>query len=172
MNREAVIARVAEVCRKADEIFKTSLSGSVSVGFFSKGTAAGFAYGGSNRVEFHEVLMGRHPEEFDTTIVHEVAHLVTFKVFPRAKQAHGPEFKRVMMMLGVANPTRCHSYDVSGLKRYNTVKRFEYKCEYGCVHTLTVRRHNAAMEGSARYLCSKHKARISFTGVSMEMKRG
>lgn len=106
------------------------------------------------------------------TIIHEVAHIVTFKVFPNAKQNHGPEFKRVMRMLGADNPTRCHSYDVSGLKRYNTVKRFEYVCEAGCVHSLSVRRHNSIVNDGKRYRCAKHAVPIKFTGVVAEIKRG
>lgn len=171
MNRDDVRFRVVELCELADKIFGTKLFGNVSVGFFSKGTAAGLAYH-NGRVEFNEVLMERHPEEFDSTIIHEVAHIVTFKVFPNAKQNHGPEFKRVMRMLGADNPTRCHSYDVSGLKRYNTVKRFEYVCEAGCVHSLSVRRHNSIVNDGKRYRCAKHAVPIKFTGVVAEIKRG
>lgn len=170
MNRDDVSFRVVELCELADKIFGTKLFGNVSVGFFSKGTAAGLAYT-NGRVEFNEVLMERHPEEFDTTIIHEVAHIVTFKVFPNAKQNHGPEFKRVMRMLGADNPTRCHSYDVSGLKRYNTVKRFEYVCEAGCVHSLTIHRHKTIESGKVRCRCAKHGTYIKFTGVVAEIKR-
>ncbi len=171
MARDDVRFRVVELCELADKIFGTKLVGNISVGFFSKGTAAGLAYH-NGRVEFNEVLMGRHPEEFDSTIIHEVAHIVTFKVFPNAKQNHGPEFKRVMKMLGAENPTSYHSYDVSGLKRYNVVKRFEYVCEAGCVHSLSVRRHNSIVNDGKRYRCAKHAVPIKFTGVVAEIKRG
>lgn len=170
MNRDDVRARVVDLCILADKIFNTKLLGNVSVGFYSKGTAAGLAHR-SGHVEFNEVLMARHPEDFDVTIIHEVAHIVTFKVFPNAKQAHGPEFKRVMRMLGVDNPTRCHSYDVSGLIRRKTVKRFEYVCEHGCTHGLTIHRHKTIESGMVRYRCAKHGTYIKFTGVVAEIKR-
>lgn len=73
---------------------------------------------------------------------------------------------------GVDNPARCHSYDVSGLKRYNTVKRFEYVCDAGCVHSLSVRRHNSIVNDGKRYRCAKHAVPIKFTGVVAEIKRG
>lgn len=44
MDRDDVRFRVVELCELADKIFGTKLFGNVSVGFFSKGTAAGLPY--------------------------------------------------------------------------------------------------------------------------------
>lgn len=84
MNRDDVCFRVVELCELADKIFGTKLFGNVAVGFFSKGTAAGRAYS-NGRVEFNEVLMERHPEEFDTTIIHRGRPHRDVQGFPERK---------------------------------------------------------------------------------------
>jgi len=53
--------------------------------------------------------------EFDRTIAHELAHVIQFRLYPRAKQAHGPEFRAIMLVLGY-NGSTYHSYSVSKAK--------------------------------------------------------
>lgn len=55
------------------------------------------------------------PEQFDETIAHELAHIVQYRIYPRAKQAHGTEFRDIMAWLGYSGCTY-HSYDSSRAK--------------------------------------------------------
>jgi len=165
MNQDQVRIRVAEVLAKAKSIWASFDGSNVSVDFFSKGSAAGLASLRSKRVSFNTVLMSRHPEDFDNTIIHEVAHLVTYQIRPNAKQAHGPEFKRIMLILG-GSPNTYHTYDVSGLKRTYAKTRYVYECSPGCTHNMTKGKHDKIVSGVI-YQCRHTGKRImknSFTG--------
>ena len=47
----------------------------------------------------------------ETTVAHEWAHLATRKVHGYGVASHGPEWKQMMINIGVP-PARCHSYKV------------------------------------------------------------
>lgn len=80
-------------------------------------------------------------------IPHEVAHLLTNFLYPRVKQAHGPEWKSVCRALG-GNPSRtCNSLEGVELKR-NKVKRYVYSNEAGDLH-LTAQQHAKCQIGYA-----------------------
>ena len=46
-------------------------------------------------------LQSNSEEVINVTVPHEVAHLVCFVLHPRAKQAHGPEWKGIMQDFGL-----------------------------------------------------------------------
>ena len=50
------------------------------------------------------------------TIAHELAHVITWKLFPRASQNHGPEFRYVMGAIGYDEATY-HRADVRAAKK-------------------------------------------------------
>lgn len=131
------------------------------VKFFSKGAVAGKAWG-DGTLEFNTVLAQRAGIEFETTIYHEVAHLVVREVYPRAKQAHGPEFRYVMSCLGKSGRTY-HSYDVSGLKRtYNkNPTKYIYSCGCG-EHELSPLLHKRMSQGQRRR-CNSCGCEIVYT---------
>ena len=54
-------------------------------------------------------------EDFNRTIVHELAHIIQFRIYPKAKQAHGVEFRGIMARLGYDGSTY-HKYSVSKAK--------------------------------------------------------
>lgn len=126
MNRIEISRTVVEVIKNANATFKTQMP-EPYIAFYTKGRAAGKAWWVENKLEFNEVLAKENSEAFKNTIIHEVAHLVTHRVFPNAKQAHGPEFKKVMRRLGgVANTY--HTYDVSTVISRKKKVRYEVKC--------------------------------------------
>ena len=55
-------------------------------------------------------------EEYIVTIVHELAHILQYRLYPKAPQAHGPEFRTIMELLGYSGRTY-HSYNVSKAKQ-------------------------------------------------------
>lgn len=81
-----------------------------------RGTTAGYAYYATNIVKFNPILLHENTDDFKTdTIPHEIAHVVSFKLYGLAGKGHGPNWKHVMRRLGVT-PTRCHSLDVTNSK--------------------------------------------------------
>jgi len=75
--------------------------------------AAGWALIYKNHIDLNQQLFEHNRQEFfNTTIPHECVHLIVSKIYPKAKQAHGPEFKEVMVSIG-ANPSTYHKMNVS-----------------------------------------------------------
>ena len=73
-------------------------------------TTAGYACYGAHSVEFSASLMWEHTEHFiKDTIPHEVAHLVTHRVYPDVKGHHNAEWYAIMLNVYGIKATRCHS---------------------------------------------------------------
>lgn len=103
----------------------------------------------------------------NNTIPHELAHIVQKVLYPRAKQAHGPEWKRIMRHVFNVEPSTYHSMDVAGLYESGVIRtrkknRHVYTCE--CTeHLITKQRHNKVLNGH-RYSCRQCRTRIVDTG--------
>lgn len=103
-------------------------------------------------VRYNLALLARNPEDFlNSTVPHETAHLVAFRVFGRRIKPHGGEWQSVMRLLG-AEPRRCHDYDVEGLQA-RRLSRYQYRCGCG-IHQLTSIRHNRVLAGQV-YRCRR-----------------
>jgi predicted SprT family Zn-dependent metalloprotease len=113
MNKEQIIELV------------NSFDPAIVVEWFEHNTIAGRAYPQLNKVAFNTKLM--HNANYSNTVLHELAHLFTAARFPNAKQAHGPEFRMIMLELG-GKPNTYHNYEVQKAKR--TLQRVVGKC--GC----------------------------------------
>ncbi len=127
MTRNDIIAMVNEIWAAANLTFALKNKAVPEVTFFSKSAVAGRAWYSEHRVEFNEILALENKETFETTIGHELAHLITDQLYPKAKQHHGPEFKHVMEAMGY-DPRTYHSYDVSSVTTRRVKTRFEYVC--------------------------------------------
>ena len=127
MTRDDVIAKVAEIWGHACKTFRIKNTTMPEVTFFSRSGVAGKAWYGLNKVEFNEILAMENSDTFETTIGHEIAHLVTNQLYPNAKQHHGPEFKHVMQTLGY-DPRTYHSYDTASVSTKRVKTRFHWEC--------------------------------------------
>ena len=78
----------------------------------NKSRIAGKAFR-SKKIEYN--LRFAEEADFETTIVHELAHIIQFIVYPYAKQAHGSEFRSIMQVMGFDGRTY-HSYNVNAAK--------------------------------------------------------
>jgi len=114
-----------------------------TIGFTVKGSNGGTANGGTWHVNFNMGLIVDNMGEYLNQVVpHEVAHLVTFAKhgheYKRTRRgsirvSHGKNFYAVMRTFGVQE-TRCHSMDISKVKRAKrNTKKFAVKCP--CCHT-------------------------------------
>lgn len=122
------------------------------VSFFDKGTTAGWAKYNIWHIDFNIEIAKRAGDAFKDTIIHEVAHMMQYLVYPHAKQAHGPEFRRICVMLGGSGSTK-HSYNADGL-RAKTVKRHVLQCVCTKTFNATTTTFNKIKESPRSYHCS------------------
>ncbi len=139
-----------------------------TVTYKTKGMTAGKAFHGENRIDINPQLFVENVEDFLTrTVPHEVAHLVAESInrarFGGAhwrgykKVGHGPLWKQIMVEFG-CEPSRCHNYDVSNVRRKTSKKSFEWWCRCGQVSfTLGPKRHAKMLaSGGTQYWLLGH----------------
>ena len=118
---QRVLARLRELYAKAEAIYGRAFV-FPSLDFKDMGRTAGRAYFLENKIRLSPTLLTDNVETFfSRTIPHEVAHLVSFKVFPHMSRYHGREWARVMKELGATDIKRTHSYDTSKVSRKRKV---------------------------------------------------
>lgn len=170
---QRVTARIKEVCRMANQLFRVDLKDLLTVEIRNCGTAAGKAscrrYGNSV-VDLTLILNAQLVNEQDVsklledTIPHEIAHLVCY-VRPELGKNHDRGWRRVCIMLG-GSGDRCHRYD---LEKARKTRKAVYNINGNPTHIgLTV--HKRIQSGAAyTTVCqqSRQRVRISptqFTG--------
>lgn len=123
-----------------------------SVNYDKGGTVAGTANYYYHAISCNSVILMENTERYITrTVPHELAHLITAKVYPETikptegkRTPHGPRWQEVMRVLGVPEDeiTRTHSYDVSNAKKDTDKSLFKYTCvDCNKAWNLTARRH-------------------------------
>ena len=125
-----------------------------------RGADAGQALPDRNMLRFNLAFFSRDPAHYLRQVVaHEVAHLVSFRIFGRNIRPHGKEWRQVMTKAFKLPATRCHSYDLSFTGRYPHI----YQC--GCPDkriNLSQIRHRRALKGVI-YLCQHCGEKLQFT---------
>jgi SprT protein len=119
---------------------------------------AGVANSYRNQIVINPKFLIEFPEQIlSRTVGHEIAHLLTDTLYPRAKRHHGPEWKYVARSINIED-TRCHSMILSEVKN----KGFQYKCP---CHTywLSSIKHRRAQYGT-NYCCPTCKQKIVWVG--------
>ena len=154
MTRDDVVAKTAQIWGYACTMFNLKIKTMPEVAFFSKSATAGRAWYQLHKVEFNEILALENTESFETTIAHEIAHLVTFQLYPNAKQHHGPEFKHVMNSLGY-DPRTYHTYDVASVSTKRVKTRYEWLCVVcGTDYQVATPTHKKMLNGGYRCKCA------------------
>ena len=119
--------------------------------------------------------LGRLLEEIVETVLeneafhelpHELAHLVSYHLYGRHGTGHGPNWKTVMITLGIA-PERCHRLDTEGLEGVKNKAKFVYTCKCGTTFTLGPVRHKKVQAGSTHYCrkCRTYLRDMSFVSA-------
>jgi predicted SprT family Zn-dependent metalloprotease len=130
---------------------------------------AGSANCNDKRISISVDYLKEHTEAIlAQTLVHEICHHYVFHYFPRAKQYHGPEFRRLMSDLGADGSTHHSMQLVNGPKRKTkTVKRYVYFTENSKKEVfLTIHQHNKQqlerkVTGHGRYLLEGEQLQFS-----------
>lgn len=150
--QERVRERTRQLLAQAAAWLRASLP-ETSIRFDLRGRAAGqarFGTRGPILIRYNPVLLKENPDDFlASTVPHEVAHVAAFIRHGAGIRPHGAEWTAIMRHLGAA-PTRCHDYDVSGLKA-RRLRELDYHC--ACrEHRLTSIRHRRVLAGQT-YVC-------------------
>ena len=172
MNRNDIILQVEKCVIDANMIFIDLNLKVPKIEFYQKGCAAGRAHmsaSGDQKCSFNEILAKENSKSFKNTISHEVAHLVTYKLYPKATP-HGPEFKKIHRLLG-GKGERCHSYNTASVKVYKTVKRYIYSCGCGTSYDLTSGKHLKAFTGRSWYSCRICDTKLVYTNKIKTLKK-
>lgn len=100
------------------------------------------------------------------TLAHELAHVIQYVCFPHAKQAHGPEWKRIMRDLGF-EPSTYHSMErpkVNG-KKPRTYKKTRYVYEKDGKRVLLIKKNHTklALDPFNKFIVEKMGITISYS---------
>lgn len=145
--------RVAEVKRVLASKGYPNITINSSVGSLNRGVA------GIAKLYDREVVISReYLEAFPKqvlaeTVAHEVCHHYVWHYFPNAKQHHGPEFRRLMRMLGFSGDTK-HTMRMptdSGVSiKSRKVTRYVYVVAGNSVN-LTSQQHKKLTAGTRKF---------------------
>lgn len=156
------------------------------VTFDLRGTSAGRAYGDKWLISINPVLLVENEEEMvRVTVPHELAHLIDYEMYPETRMrkvigyrqgravlskrsVHGATWRRIMNLFG-ADPSRCHTMDVSNARvRTRDRHRFTYRCHCGHgAHVIGPKYHKNIQTGRRGYkfrACGHHIETRHFVG--------
>jgi SprT protein len=155
--------KVIEVYLQAQSIWK-QIFALPTIEFDLLGRCAGRAYCRENRIRLNPVLLLENQTDFiEETVPHEVAHLLTRTLYlgPGRMKPHGPEWKAVMLALGL-KPTRCHDYDTTNAQ-VRQERRFSYACACRTIQE-PARTHFKLQRGEIWSRCSFCGAHFTLQG--------
>lgn len=144
-----------------------------SIDKLKKGVAGAARYS-TNHIKISEDFLREHSGHiFETTIPHEVCHLYVGEYYPRAKQHHGPEFRRLMNLLGLPGDTYHKlklSNDSEG-KRLKTRYIYTIKEPENSLREfkLTKGEHLKVLSGHGKFFSSDGKELV-YTGKTIQYK--
>ena len=119
--------------------------------FSLRGSCAGKAFYREWMLKFNLDYMNNYWDDMiSNTAPHEVAHLVSFKIYGLRGVGHGIEWQNVAQNLG-CSARRCHSYEVISAKK---TRKFIYDCNClnGCQVGLNI--HRKIQSGLGIRICS------------------
>lgn len=161
-----VESKIAECLSVANKHYKPMLPFKTPVIKYDvRGTVGGYAYAGEWKVDFNSTLLMENLEHFiDSTVPHEIAHLVDHAVYGVQRKgykrvSHGATWKSVMRLFG-CDGKRTHQYDVQNAQVKKKAK-FHYVCT-GCKKDIfmgPVRHKKQKALGSVYFHC-RHAALV------------
>ncbi|MCU7848163.1 MAG: SprT-like domain-containing protein [Candidatus Thiodiazotropha sp. (ex Lucinoma kastoroae)] len=154
-----VTERTQQLLQVAESYFNISIQQPL-IRFNLKGKTAGmilFPRQGSCTIRYNLSLLNRYGEAFiNTTVPHEISHLIARTLHGPKIKPHGIEWKEIMKRFG-ASPNRCHNFSTNQTEGRN-MRYFDYRCDCRS-HRLSAIRHNRIQDGVI-YLCQKCGTRL------------
>lgn len=146
--KQRVVAKLKEGIAIANAHYGINIQFPTVV-YDKRGGTAGVASYRTWTIDLNAQLLMENIDAFIArTVPHELAHLICHIVYPQCyeteiirvrgrlkrskRDVHGSYWQEIMRVLGVADSTRCHSYDVSTSKVVkSTSRQIKFKCT-GC----------------------------------------
>ncbi|MCU7931782.1 MAG: SprT-like domain-containing protein [Candidatus Thiodiazotropha sp. (ex Codakia rugifera)] len=154
-----VTERSGQLIQLAENYFNQTIQWPL-IRFDLKGKAAGmilFPRQGSCTIRYNLPLLNRYGEAFiNTTVPHEISHLIARNLHGPNIKPHGLEWKEIMKLFR-ASPNRCHNFNTDQAEGRN-IRYFDYRCDCRS-HSLSAIRHNRIQDGVI-YLCQKCGTRL------------
>lgn len=159
--------KLAELIALANKQYNREFTG-ISLEFRQMGRKAGLAWYNTSKIELNsDFCKNGHLEDLiNRTLPHELAHIISYRVYGLTGRGHKRFWKSVMRVFGVT-PNRCHSYSLEDVKTH-TVQRQYFQYECGCAgRKLRVSsvKHNRQARGRAKYFCVRCREVIRYTGL-------
>ncbi|MCK9369255.1 SprT-like domain-containing protein [Candidatus Dojkabacteria bacterium] len=169
MNISEINTKIAEVQNKLEKLGFPKIPVVAVIGKLGRGLAGTACFKESKITVSSDYLKEFPDHMINVTVPHEICHLYVSKYMPRAKQFHGPEFKRVMRSIGLSGNT----YHKMKLENGPVVKkrlkiRFVYVTQITCKEVnLTSGQHQKAVNGAT---FSYKGERIKYAGKKVVIK--
>lgn len=134
---------------RVDEVkFERNTNSAGKVRLFKNGTI---------ELVFNLDVAEKYGNIFQDTVLHEIAHIIVRKTYPKAKQNHGKEFRYVCSKIGCSGTT--HADYVIDIK--TKTKKHQYNCQ--CQkHYVSTRKHNVIQQNPKLYSCQVCKSDIKY----------
>lgn len=131
---------------------------------------AGRAWGSIGLIAVSPDYYKEFPDHIiNVTVPHEVVHVYVRKYFPRARQAHGPEFRRLMNILGLEGKTYHNMVLKEGPNRIRKMKtRYIYLTPSGKECYLTKGQHTKVISGYGTFAFQGEK--LAYSGKVTQIK--
>ena len=167
--KQKIMVAVNEAMEKARAFFNVDFP-PPEVEFTKRGTTAGTATYAEHSVNFNLPVAEENPDEFLRVIVpHEIAHLISHKMYGTAGHGHGKNWAYVMNNVYGLPADRCHKFKVQHLKTRKIRRDWVYEC-FCSTHTLSTVKHNKVQNGKTNYKCKKCASRLVFIGDQSQKK--
>jgi predicted SprT family Zn-dependent metalloprotease len=171
---EDVLKKVDEIKAKLAERGYEPFNFTVIVDELKNGRA-GQANTYYNQIAISKHYLQEHTERvLNITVPHEVCHLYVRKYAPRAKQAHGREFRYFMNLLGLEGKTY-HDMQLKEAAHKNKQRKTKVRWVYESENTkqqylLTTTQHNKMQVNPRAFYVTKTRESLKFTGTKKEIK--
>jgi predicted SprT family Zn-dependent metalloprotease len=155
--------RVNELMTVAAEKYPNTVFKPVTAKNTLKGLVAGHCLPNGIEVDFNQEAANKYPEEFDLTVIHEVAHAVDLQIngYRRSSNGkgihHDDVFYNICRKLGDSDPTRTHNYKLTPTKIF---REFIYRDTEGKERILKTRSHNDLQKGKQEWYKWKGGAKV------------
>ncbi|MEM1092120.1 MAG: SprT-like domain-containing protein [Pseudomonadota bacterium] len=146
MTESEVLALVERSMARARHLFGEAVGVAPEVRMDLRGQSAGQASGGA-LIRLNRGLLDDNPQHWPATVIHELAHIITWRLHPRS-QAHGWQWRRINRALGGVDQV-CHQMDTRA-HRVRTLDYFAYRTAGGGCVWLSSIRHRRAQKNLRR----------------------
>lgn len=119
-------------------------------------TTAGYAKYKEHKVELNPHVFNRiSKEEQINTVIHEMAHLISYSKYGRNGDGHGRLWRFTMLQMG-QSPSATHDYDCSGLENNKRPPLAIVDCPCGNKISISVTIGKRMLQGR-KYSCARCK---------------